>query len=378
MRCIFFVFLLLLEAAALELQTRDAPGGQNEFADISAKQYQKAYDDARKAYRQKITQNFELAEMTDTNRWVSYIDDFTTKSVVDFKNRFIKIQVYATNMQEARQKIAKRFNELAKASIADAFREDFVEQEVARQLNLQSEVDASKPVIGDIYREKNLSEARDRIQTAPIKRKVYQNNNIYSIQIPMPKEAMFIKAKTYSKSVRKYAGNNGLPKELIYAVIDTESSFNPVARSRIPAFGLMQIVPQTAGLDSYRYLYGKKRILSAQYLYNESRNIKIGGAYLYLLFYRYFKDVKEPLNRLYCTIAAYNAGAGNVAKTLAGELSLKKAVAGANRMEPAQLFDFLMANLPFAETKNYLQEVTEKMFAYRSWLQKPEDDKGKK
>jgi membrane-bound lytic murein transglycosylase C len=186
----------------------------------------------------------------------------------------------------------------------------------------------------------------------------------------MPKDALLAKAQSYRKNVRKHAAQNGLPKELLFAVIDSESSFNPMARSRIPAFGLMQIVPQTAGIDSYRYLYGKKRILSAQYLYNENRNIKIGGAYLYLLFYRYFKDIKDPLSKLYCTIAAYNGGAGNVAKTLAGEVNLTKAVHKANAMESKQLYEYLLANLPFKETKNYLSEVTEKMFAYRTWLKK--------
>ena len=45
----------------------------------------------------------------------------------------------------------------------------------------------------------------------------------------------------------------------------------------IQAFGLMQIVPRSAGIDSYNYLYNKKRVLSSDYLYDPSKNITIGS-----------------------------------------------------------------------------------------------------
>ena len=63
-----------------------------------------------------------------------------------------------------------------------------------------------------------------------------------------------------------------------------------MARSHIPAYGLMQIVPKTAGIDAYQYLYNKKRLLSSSYLYNSENNIEIGSAYLHILYYKYLKS----------------------------------------------------------------------------------------
>ena len=70
-----------------------------------------------------------------------------------------------------------------------------------------------------------------------------------------------------------------IPQELIYAIMESESSFNPMARSNIPAYGLMQIVPRSAGIDAYNFLYKEKKLLSSRYLYNPSNNIKMGTAY---------------------------------------------------------------------------------------------------
>jgi len=148
----------------------------------------------------------------------------------------------------------------------------------------------------------------------------------------------------------------------------SESSFNPMARSHIPAFGLMQIVPRSAGIDSYQYLYKKKRVLSSAYLYNASKNITIGSGYLHVLYYRYLKKIKNPQSRLYCAIAAYNTGAGNVAKTFIGNRNINKAATTINKLTPQQVYNKLISNLPYNETRKYLKKVNDRVSAYNKLL----------
>jgi soluble lytic murein transglycosylase-like protein len=50
--------------------------------------------------------------------------------------------------------------------------------------------------------------------------------------------------------VRKYAGIHGIPESLLHRVIQRESGYNPGARNG-PYYGLMQILPQTAGTMGY-------------------------------------------------------------------------------------------------------------------------------
>jgi membrane-bound lytic murein transglycosylase C len=150
----------------------------------------------------------------------------------------------------------------------------------------------------------------------------------------------------------------------------SESSFNPMARSHIPAFGLMQIVPRSAGVDTYQFLYGEKKLLSADYLYNPQNNIKIGSTYLHILYYRYLRHIKDSQSRLYCAIAAYNTGAGNVAKSFIGNYNIAKASEKINAMSSQEVYTHLLRNLPYNETRKYLQKVNDRRAVYAHLIQK--------
>ncbi|MCU0803024.1 MAG: lytic transglycosylase domain-containing protein [Rhodobacteraceae bacterium] len=51
--------------------------------------------------------------------------------------------------------------------------------------------------------------------------------------------------------IRKYADVHGIPESLLHRVIQRESDYNAGARNG-PYYGLMQILPQTAGTMGYR------------------------------------------------------------------------------------------------------------------------------
>lgn len=86
-----------------------------------------------------------------------------------------------------------------------------------------------------------------------------------------------------------------VPVELLKAVGKAESNFNPNAVSHCGATGIMQLMPATAAS------------LGVQDSYDPEQNIMGGAKYLSSLLDKYDGDVK-------LTLAAYNAGSGNVAK----------------------------------------------------------------
>ncbi|WP_158971072.1 murein transglycosylase domain-containing protein [Paraglaciecola sp. L3A3] len=161
------------------------------------------------------------------------------------------------------------------------------------------------------------------------------------------------KLDTVSSLANKYQ----LDVSLILALIETESSFNPMAMSPVPAFGLMQLVPNTAGVDAYEFLYGKKQIVSPAYLFDQNNNLLLGTTYLHLLSKRYLRGIKNQQSKLYCMLASYNTGVGNLAKTFTGKKSINLAVQKINNLQAQQTYEQLMANLPAEETKNYLRKI---------------------
>lgn len=177
------------------------------------------------------------------------------------------------------------------------------------------------------------------------------------------------RARPFVSAINRENVEFDLSAELLLAIMETESAFNPMAKSPIPAFGLMQIVPGSAGQDATEKLFGKPRLLAPSYLFNPENNIQVGAAYFNILYYRYFSGIEDPLSRLYCSIAAYNTGPGNVSKALTGHsMALKPAIRVANAMSPAEVYSHLIDNLPYEETVNYMGKVTSRLAKYEEVL----------
>ena len=140
-------------------------------------------------------------------------------------------------------------------------------------------------------------------------------------------------------------------------MIKTESSFNPFAVSHAPAYGLMQIVPRTAGRDVFDKIKNKPGEPSPQYLYDPENNIDTGVAYLKILQERYLVNVRDNNARRYSVISAYNGGAGNVLKTFSSDR--KKAMQKINQLSANQVYDQLINKHPSQESRRYLFKVTE-------------------
>lgn len=162
--------------------------------------------------------------------------------------------------------------------------------------------------------------------------------------------------KKYKPYVLKQAKRFKLDPSLIFAIMETESHFNPYAVSSIPAFGLMQVVPGSAGKDAWKLLKKGNGRPSKSYLFDPENNIEVGSAYLHILMYQYLGNIKHPKSREYCVIAAYNTGSGNVLKTFSRDR--KYAVRVINSLSPQEVYNRLKSSLPYEETRRYVKKVT--------------------
>jgi soluble lytic murein transglycosylase-like protein len=114
-------------------------------------------------------------------------------------------------------------------------------------------------------------------------------------------------------AIEQAAARHNVDPNLVRAVVKVESNFNPNAVSRKGAMGLMQLMPSTA------------RQLKVQNPFDPEQNVEAGVRHLKQLLESYDGDIK-------LTLAAYNAGAGAVARS-----------SGVPR---------------YAETQNYVRRIT--------------------
>jgi len=106
-------------------------------------------------------------------------------------------------------------------------------------------------------------------------------------------DARTVSAPRFDDFVLAHAQRHALRPELVRAVIQVESGYNPGATSPKGAMGLMQLMPATA------------RALGVRNPYDPEDNIRGGTAYLRQLLDKY--EGNEQL-----ALAAYNAGSGAV------------------------------------------------------------------
>lgn len=99
----------------------------------------------------------------------------------------------------------------------------------------------------------------------------------------------------YDDLIQQHATAHGVSVDLVRAVIQAESGFNPYALSPKGAMGLMQLMPATA------------RELGVNDPFHPADNIRGGVTYLARLLSRYDQNIELAL-------AAYNAGPGSVEK----------------------------------------------------------------
>ena len=355
---------------------------KREFSDYE-KETEKAFETYKNimeeefnAYKGEILKNWDSAEVSTNTKWVEYLNNYKIRKTVDFENKEIRIEVVGG----AKEDVKPVLKDLLKEDSADAFRRDPVafntEKKIKEQVpDVVSAKVSGEPVISDLFTSKPMTDQEadklaDRLisqSQSSIEPPQKAGRPVVSMKISLPDDTYKKGAEKVAPDVEKYAAKFKVAPSLVLSVIYNESRFNPMAKSYVPAYGLMQIVPKSAGLDAMMFLEGKRSILAPSYLYVPENNIRVGAAYLHILYHNYFKGVTNPESRLYCAIAAYNTGAGNVAYAFNGrngKYSVSRALPAINRMSPQQVFSHLKTGLTYEEARKYLVNVSSKMKDY--------------
>lgn len=328
----------------------------------------------REELKARVEQQWKEFYYSTNKEWVDYSDDMGTRSRVDFENGVVEVETLVpvdeategtkekANFSELNKDQKKKVKQLAEQKI-----EKKVKKILSKENDVQSEVlkDQIKDSEGNTVTEKNSDQyvkkhvvPEMQVEEEPVVAKDGKPRLKVKVKIKMVPEHLRIRAEKYKDQVNQYSEKYKLEPALIYAVIHTESFFNPLAKSWVPAYGLMQLVPRYGALEAYEYLYHEEKLLPYEYLYNPDNNIMLGATYLYILQSNYLGGIKNGSNRQILSVASYNWGPTRVIKKIVkkhnvDQLSEEETVRLINQVAPK-------------ETQDYVERIQKRMLIYRN------------
>ena len=303
------------------------------------------------------------ARLPDRTHYVKYTQGYLSRAIVDFDHGEITVET----LDE------RNFN----SSLKNAIVTTLLTPDDPRAVDLFS--DRSIKLTSDRapYLLGLVQDAKGRVIATPVQAEGFAAELVRLAQTRSvntdagSKQAHFVKfnmvsnfsnkqAEKYRPLVEKFAHAYNVSPSLVFAIMRTESNFNPFAVSSAPAYGLMQLVPSSGGRAAYKRAKGLNEMPSKQYLLNAEHNIELGVAYLNVLAFDELDEVTDPASREYCVISAYNTGPSNVLRTFSASAKQHEtALREINNLSASAVYDKLRHHLPYSETRQYLLKVVQ-------------------
>ena len=369
----------------------------------------------REKFKKEVEKKWDSFKESTSKTYVSYSKDLTSRTIVDFEKGEVTIEVIIDEDQDGSYnldldtdrsiQIAGKNNTrniiLSISTSLVNMVTTFALQDTAEQDNLAGSNDSKAldskftKLLSNIFKEKGddgqpilkdqlvdasgkvvkgmsntLNFAKSVVSTQSKKVRMHfskdgKKRTIISLKLPLSKDHIAKRRDRYKDLIVIEARRFNIPPEIALAIAETESAFNPKAKSHVPAYGLMQLVPKSGARDAYQWIYKKDKYVSGRYLYKPKNNVELGCAYLSMIRHHYFSGIRDDERAYLCAIPAYNTGIGNVSKALIDKANIKEASKKANKMDRDELYDKLYTDLSSKEARNYLKKVWAKKENYK-------------
>ena len=235
------------------------------------------------------------------------------------------------------------------AQVSDEARSRFNNRELVRALRLMAEVGAQRDFESiALYLDDTLDDPMEMELLSQLAREQsYHRTALRSAKAGLFRNVVAVSSAYPLIELPSTVRTQGrIEPALVLAINRQESEFDASAISNANARGLMQLIPSTAQLQARREGMTYER---AALTTDPQYNMTLGSAHL--------ADLVDSFNGSYVlAIASYNAGSHRANEWIADW--------GDPRSPSVDVVDWIEL-IPFSETRNYVQRVTENLQVYR-------------
>jgi len=385
------------ETALLDVQRQYS--AQRAAMEMQWKQREQAIADRWQQVKREAEKKWDRARQSNEKEWVDYSPSYEARSTVDFEQGVIAITVLvpisetgssqadpaavllamkdiqteagamgaprlaaASTADPASVMIARAAMPAAWAKIIQQFEQVFSREAKAGRPVLANQVVAKSgtpvapqaaksfvesEVIPNAVVEDKPMQAQDGVARAQVTAKV-----------PLAPDHLQQRAQLYRDDVAVHAKRHGLDPRLLFAIIHTESYFNPLAQTPTPSYGLMLLVPRGPARDAYNYLYKNDIVLDDGYLQDPAHNVELGAAYLHLLRRQLVPNMEEGDKKNFLVACAYTWGMDKTRDQILKQARIQD-------LTSTQVFTLLTQKTP-ENTRAYLNRVKDRIALYES------------
>lgn len=349
--------------------------------------------------KREIEKKWDRARQSTEKEWVDYSSSYEARSTVDFEHGVIEITALVpigetgswqgdpaavlSAMQDAQAEagasgaprlaaasgsdpasvmVARAALPAAWAKIVRQFEQVFSKEAKAGRPLLANQVVAKSgtPVAPQAARSFVESEIIPKavVDDKPMQAQDGVTRAQVTAKVPLAPDHIQQRAQLYQDDVAAHAKRHGLDPRLLFAIIHTESYFNPLAQTPTPSYGLMLLVPRGPARDAYNYLYKNDIVLDDAYLQDPAHNVELGAAYLHLLRRQLLPNMEEGDKKNYLVACAYTWGMDKTRDQILKQVRVQD-------LTPTQVFTLLAQKTP-ENTRVYLNRVKDRITMYDS------------
>ena len=196
-------------------------------------------------FKDEVEKKWDAFKFSSSKTYVDYDNDLNARASVDFEKGLVEVEVIVED--DPKQSVVEKKNAGDKKL-----------QKKLTQI-IQKKADDDKPLLKDqlqnnqgrkVTTSNAKSFAKEIVNQKKVKKVEFEGKDglrriKYTLKLKLQPNHVNTRANRFKQDVITQSKRFNIDPAVAFAIMQTESSFNPKARSHIPAYGLMQLVPKS-------------------------------------------------------------------------------------------------------------------------------------